>query len=69
MILLTYKFKQNQYFTAYKQARRRDDDIAIVNGAFNVTVCHETASVKDIAMSFGGVAATTVLANDTMMVS
>ena len=25
---------QNEQFVAFKQARRRDDDIAIVNGAF-----------------------------------
>jgi xanthine dehydrogenase/oxidase len=28
----------NQYFLAYKQAKRRDDDIAIVNAAFNLTL-------------------------------
>ena len=30
--------KQNQYFMAYKQSKRRDDDIAIVNSAFNLTI-------------------------------
>ena len=30
--------KQNQYFMAYKQSKRRDDDIAIVNAAFNLTI-------------------------------
>ena len=30
--------RENQHFVAYKQAKRRDDDIAIVNAAFNVTL-------------------------------
>ena len=30
--------KKNEYFVAYKQARRREDDIAIVNGAFFYTL-------------------------------
>jgi len=29
---------ENQHFLAYKQAKRRDDDIAIVNAAFNLTL-------------------------------
>ena len=35
LISITIPFtEENQYFVAYKQSRRRDDDIAIVNGAF-----------------------------------
>jgi xanthine dehydrogenase/oxidase len=29
---------ENQYIEAYKQARRREDDIAIVNAGFNVSL-------------------------------
>nr|XP_022900114.1 xanthine dehydrogenase [Onthophagus taurus] len=55
----------NQHFYAYKQARRRDDDIAIVNAAFNVFFEGNTKKIKDIYMAFGGMAPTTVLATKT----
>ena len=51
--------KQNQYFMAYKQSKRRDDDIAIVNSAFNLTL--RDNKVEDIRMAFGGMAPTTKL--------
>lgn len=56
------KTEKNQYVVAFKQARRRDDDIAIVNAAINV--CFESNSnvVKSIKMAFGGMAPTTVMA-------
>uniref|UniRef100_A0A8D8Y3K1 xanthine dehydrogenase n=1 Tax=Cacopsylla melanoneura TaxID=428564 RepID=A0A8D8Y3K1_9HEMI len=55
---------ETQYFKAYKQARRRDDDIAIVNAAFNVTFdkLGPGAFIKDCEFAFGGMAPTTVLA-------
>jgi xanthine dehydrogenase/oxidase len=42
---------------AYKQAKRRDDDIAIVNAAFNVTVSE--GRVAKLRMAFGGMAPVT----------
>lgn len=56
--------KENQYFYAFKQARRRDDDIAIVNLAINVYLADENTSkiISDIKMAFGGMAAITVMA-------
>uniref|UniRef100_A0A336MDC5 Xanthine dehydrogenase n=1 Tax=Culicoides sonorensis TaxID=179676 RepID=A0A336MDC5_CULSO len=59
------KTTKNQYFYAYKQAKRRDDDIAIVNGAFNVTFEDGTNIVRKAAFSYGGMAPTTVLAMKT----
>ncbi|KAK7788687.1 hypothetical protein R5R35_008349 [Gryllus longicercus] len=56
---------QNQYFHAYKQARRRDDDIAIVNAAFNIYLENSSPVIKDIVMAFGGMAPTTVTAQTT----
>ena len=54
---------------AYKQARRRDDDIAIVNAGLRVEL-QETAdsnwTVKDCGLSYGGMAPVTVLAKKTM---
>jgi xanthine dehydrogenase/oxidase len=56
---------QDQYFCAYKQAKRRDDDIAIVNLASNVEFNPGTNTIKDISIAFGGMAPTTVLAMKT----
>ncbi|KZC06074.1 Xanthine dehydrogenase [Dufourea novaeangliae] len=57
--------KENQYFVAYKQARRRDDDIAIVNMALNVFFVPRTNIVEKVNLAFGGMAPTTVLARKT----
>ncbi|XP_071858957.1 xanthine dehydrogenase rosy isoform X1 [Bombus fervidus] len=56
---------KNQYFVAYKQARRRDDDIAIVNMALNVFFEPESDIVSQAHLAFGGMAPTTVLARKT----
>ncbi|XP_067010051.2 xanthine dehydrogenase [Anabrus simplex] len=63
-IIIPYT-KENQYFHAYKQAKRRDDDIAIVNAAVNVTFQPESLIIQNIALAFGGMAPTTVLARKT----
>ncbi|XP_037929610.1 xanthine dehydrogenase-like, partial [Teleopsis dalmanni] len=55
----------NQYVIAFKQARRRDDDIAIVNSAINVFFKPNTNIVDQIFMAFGGMAPTTILAPRT----
>ncbi|KAF5279181.1 hypothetical protein FQR65_LT03428 [Abscondita terminalis] len=52
---------ENQYFYSYKQARRRDDDTAIVNSAINVTFKLKTNIISDIIMAFGGMGPTTVV--------
>ncbi|EZA48988.1 Xanthine dehydrogenase [Ooceraea biroi] len=54
--------KQTQYFIAYKQAKRRDDDIAIVNMALNVYFAPDTSVVQEAHIAFGGMAPTTILA-------
>ncbi|XP_051167236.1 xanthine dehydrogenase [Leptopilina boulardi] len=55
---------ENQFFVAYKQSKRRDDDIAIVNMALNVFL-ESDISIKKIHIAFGGLAPTTVLATKT----
>jgi len=61
LVSITIPFtKKNQYFIAYKQAKRRDDDIAIVNSAFNITVANNL--IGEMKMAFGGMAPTTKLA-------
>lgn len=57
--------KENQYFFAYKQARRRDDDIAIVNHAIDVTFEHNSTNIQSINLAFGGMAPTTITAQRT----
>lgn len=46
--------KPSQFFQAYKQARRREDDIAIVNAAVNVTFQPRSHIIADISLAFGG---------------
>ncbi|KAI1340311.1 xanthine dehydrogenase [Xylariaceae sp. FL0016] len=46
---------------AYKQAKRKDDDIAIVTAGFRVRL-DKDGMVQDAAFAFGGMAPTTVLA-------
>lgn len=59
------KSSVNQHIRAYKQAKRREDDIAIVNAAFNVRFVDGTNVLEDIQIVFGGMGATTVLAPKT----
>ncbi|XP_030369374.1 xanthine dehydrogenase [Scaptodrosophila lebanonensis] len=64
-VLLGIHFQKttpNQHVVAFKQARRRDDDIAIVNAAVSVLFQPQSDVVARISMAFGGMAPTTVLA-------
>ncbi|GAB1868637.1 xanthine dehydrogenase [Camponotus japonicus] len=56
---------ENQYFIAYKQAKRRDDDIAIVNMALNLHFVPDENIIQEAHIAFGGMAPTTVLARKT----
>nr|AAA29022.1 xanthine dehydrogenase (Xdh) [Drosophila pseudoobscura] len=67
-VLLGIHFQKttpDQHIVAFKQARRRDDDIAIVNAAVNVRFEPRTNVVAEISMAFGGMAPTTVVAPRT----
>ena len=55
---------ENEYFVAFKQSRRRDDDIAIVNSAFRLKL--NDKAVEDVRICFGGMAVTAVFAKKTM---
>jgi len=50
-----------EFFQAYKQAKRKDDDIAIVNAAFRVNL-DESNTVESCDLVYGGMAPTTVAA-------
>ncbi|TDG48374.1 hypothetical protein AWZ03_005119 [Drosophila navojoa] len=59
------KTTPDDHVVAFKQARRRDDDIAIVNAAVNVKFRAGSNVVERIQIAFGGMAPTTVLAPRT----
>ena len=56
--------KKNEHFVAFKQARRRDDDIAIVNGAFFYNVDRNNV-ITEANVAFGGLSYVTKLAKNT----
>nr|XP_015199707.1 PREDICTED: xanthine dehydrogenase/oxidase [Lepisosteus oculatus] len=57
--------RKGQYFSAFKQASRREDDIAIVTCGMNVLFKEGTNKVKELHLSYGGMAPITVLAKKT----
>ncbi|XP_034952751.1 xanthine dehydrogenase [Chelonus insularis] len=56
---------ESQYFIAYKQAKRRDDDIAIVNMALNVIFEANSNIISEAHLAYGGMAPMTKLAVKT----
>ncbi|XP_022085904.1 xanthine dehydrogenase/oxidase-like [Acanthaster planci] len=57
---------EDEYFYGYKQALRREDDIAIVNAGMRVLMKPGTNVVQDCTLAFGGMAPTSVLASKAM---
>ncbi|XP_010130959.1 PREDICTED: xanthine dehydrogenase/oxidase-like, partial [Buceros rhinoceros silvestris] len=57
--------KKGEYFSAFKQASRREDDIAIVTCGMRVLFQEGSSQVEEIKLSYGGMAPTTVLALKT----
>ncbi|XP_026751930.2 xanthine dehydrogenase [Galleria mellonella] len=57
--------KRYQYVKAYKQAKRREDDISIVTAAINITFEDYTNIIKNINIAFGGMAPVTKIASKT----
>ncbi|KAL9047317.1 MAG: hypothetical protein Q9214_000076 [Letrouitia sp. 1 TL-2023] len=53
---------QGEYLRAYKQAKRKDDDIAIVNSALRVSL-DDAYNVESANLVYGGMAPTTISAN------
>lgn len=56
---------RGDYLRAYKQAKRKDDDIAIVNAALHVSLSRSQC-VESVNLVYGGMAATTVPARYAM---
>ncbi|XP_066529339.1 xanthine dehydrogenase/oxidase isoform X2 [Hoplias malabaricus] len=57
--------RKGQYFSAFKQSLRKEDDIAIVTCGMNVIFQEGSNIVKGIKLSYGGMAPTTILATVT----
>lgn len=55
---------ENEYCMAYKQAKRRDDDIAIVTAGFRV-VLNQDQVVQDCSFAFGGMGPYTIDAQES----
>uniref|UniRef100_A0A0S7EL74 XDH n=1 Tax=Poeciliopsis prolifica TaxID=188132 RepID=A0A0S7EL74_9TELE len=63
-ILIPYS-KKCQFVSAFKQSPRREDDISIVTAAMSAMFSPGTDIVKDLRLSYGGMAPVTVLAKKT----
>lgn len=57
--------ERREYVRAYKQAKRKDDDIAIVNATLHVSL-HAEYCVESARLIYGGMAATTIAAKTAM---
>ncbi|XP_029448890.1 xanthine dehydrogenase/oxidase isoform X2 [Rhinatrema bivittatum] len=57
--------RKREFFSAFKQASRREDDIAIVTCGMRVRFKGNSRQVEDMQLSYGGMAPTTVLAGRT----
>ena len=58
--------EKREVMKAYKQAKRKDDDIAIVTAAFRVQL-DSSGTVKELALAYGGMAPFTLLAEKTQL--
>lgn len=60
---------QHEYIYGYKQARRREDDIAIANAGLRVFLTpaagHPNWTVKEASFVYGGMSYITVVAKKT----
>lgn len=57
--------ERGEFIRAYKQAKRKDDDIAIVNAALRVSLDDDNF-VESVSLVYGGMAPTTVEAKNAM---
>ncbi|KAM4772306.1 xanthine dehydrogenase/oxidase [Rhinophrynus dorsalis] len=57
--------KEWEYISAFKQASRREDDIAIVTSGMRVLFRADSHQIEDIQLSYGGMAPITVMAENT----
>jgi xanthine dehydrogenase/oxidase len=56
---------KNEHVMIFKQSRRREDDIAIVNACMLVKINEDDMTVKSCNLAFGGMSKTTIMAHNT----
>ncbi len=56
--------RKYEYVRAFKQARRRDDDISIVNACFRINFEGQNTNISEMYGVYGGMAPTTVAAKN-----
>ncbi len=58
---------QGEFVLSYKQSRRREDDIAIVNAGLKVVLAKKESdwTVQDCCLSYGGMSYVTTVAKKT----
>lgn len=61
--------KQTEFARGFKQAKRRDDDIAIVNAGLRIDIDPSDLIVKDAAFAFGGMAPVPLMARKASKVA
>ncbi len=68
-VIIALKFplpqKKGEFVRAFKQARRKEDDIAIVSACFRILISEDAGLVSDACLVFGGMAARTIRAERT----
>lgn len=57
--------ERGEFFRAYKQAKRKDDDIAIVNAALRVSL-NDAHTVVSVDLVYGGMAPMTIAAKEAL---
>jgi xanthine dehydrogenase/oxidase len=57
--------EKGEFIRAYKQSKRKDDDIAIVNAALRITL-DDAHTVESVDLVYGGMAPTTIAAQKSM---
>jgi xanthine dehydrogenase/oxidase len=57
--------EKGEFIRAYKQSKRKDDDIAIVNAALRITL-DDAHTVESVDLVYGGMAPTTIAARKSM---
>ena len=63
--ILLLMLSQNEFFLGYKQAKRREDDIAIVNAGMRVVLNEQHNAIEELTLCFGGMSPHTVMATKT----
>ena len=66
-MIVIYRFFQHEFIYSYKQSRRREDDIAIVNAGLRVLLKPDRPhwTVQECSLAYGGMSYVTLMAKET----